>query len=73
MDIKYSTLPEKELIDIISCAETELQKRKQEKKDRLIEAFEYAWKDLVKAGIDICYDESYDSDSVLNFSCIYFD
>lgn len=72
MDIKYSTLPEKELIDIISCAETELQKRKQEKKDKLIEAFEYAWKDLVKAGIDICYDESFDSDSVLDFSCIYF-
>ena len=73
MDIKYSTLPEKELIDIISSVEAELQKRREEKKYKLIEAFENAWKDLVKAGIDICYDESFDSDSVLNFSCIYFD
>ena len=73
MDIKYSTLPKEELIDIISCAEAELQKRREEKKYKLIDVFENAWKDLEKFGIEICYDENVDSDSVLNFNCIYFD
>lgn len=73
MDINYSTLPEEELRAIINSAGDELQKRREEKKYKLIEAFKNAWKDLEKFGIEICYDETIDSDSVLSSNCIYFD
>ena len=42
MDIKYSNLSEKELMAIINNVEIKLQKRKKEKKNKLIEDFEKA-------------------------------
>lgn len=76
MDIKYSTLSETELVTIINSAEIELQKRKKEKENKLIEAFEKAWRDLEEGGIKIWFsgnEYTVEEDFQLKLNEVYFD
>ena len=76
MDIKYSNLSEKELVTIINSAEIELQKRKKEKENKLIEAFEKAWRDLEEGNIKIWFsgnEYTAEEDFKLKLNEVYFD
>ena len=76
MDIKYSNLSEKELVTIINSAEIELQKRKKEKENKLIEAFEKAWRDLEEGNIKIWFsgnEYTAEEDFQLKLNEVYFD
>ena len=76
MDIKYSNLSETELVTIINSAEIELQKRKKEKENKLIEAFEKAWRDLEEGNIKIWFsgnEYTAEEDFQLKLNEVYFD
>ena len=74
---EIATLNDEELDNLIKLLleeKTDRQTLKFLKKEKLVNAFEKAWKDLEKEGFEIWFSgDEYTDDFHLNFNNVYFD